>query len=579
MAQPAILTAFEAMASLPASKGTGNLTEIGDTPQTSSLVATLVALCAPLANIARSTFDRHPIISTSLLALALTFSILHIVLFTPPKNLRHLPRVSPYPILYSYVIRESVDVRIRRWVMPVAERNNDGVVAVWMLGKWGVHLLDNEIIKQVLHSPVAFPKKNYQEHLHFTFLSGPNVVFSNGEMWKRHSAIVRAAFDREVPVYRFVALAWDVCKMISGEGEGEGENIQVEEKDSKSRDGWVRTFSDLVQKYTLDVVGTTLLGHNFDALNASTNSNVLPFVDHFNLVMSKISTPARLMFPFLDTYFPRAEVIAEVDALNARYDKVLEEKRTELGLDILSYMLEDDSLTKEELRSNLSILFSAGHDTTSGALSSCMYFLAKHPEFQKRARDEALEVLRVEGEGGKVTTRDPEYKDHPKFKFLYACIKEAMRINPPISMLPARWTSDNFVLKTGEGKEYWVPKDVSVVPNVYAAHHSKRVWQDPDVFDPDRFYIGAGVSEGADGKKIRPKVPGSAHLPFGNGPRQCVARQFSLYEQRTLLAMLLTRYEWTLPENSPHEKWVQNEFGAFGLSIPHHLDLNFVKRD
>jgi hypothetical protein len=72
-----------------------------------------------------------------------------------------------------------------------------------------------------------FPKKNYQDHLHFTFLSGPNVVFSNGEMWKRHSASVKAAFDREIPVHRFVTLAYELFERMG--------------------DGGVHRFTDLVQ--------------------------------------------------------------------------------------------------------------------------------------------------------------------------------------------------------------------------------------------------------------------------------------------------------------------------------------------
>ncbi|EAU89601.2 cytochrome P450 4F5 [Coprinopsis cinerea okayama7 len=438
------------------------------------------------------------------LAIISIFLLIHFTIFTPPSNLRHLPRVSPYPIIWSYII-----------------------------------------LKYLTHNPALFPKKNYQEHLHFSFLSGPNVVFSNGEQWKRHSESVKAAFDREIPVYRFVSLAGDVMNMIGG---------------SKEK-GVVKIFSDLVQKYTLDVVGTTLLGHNFEALKTSSDDEELSFVDHFNQVMTSIATPVRLIFPFLDTYFPRTAVIAEVDALNARYDAVLEKKKGELGLDLLSYLLEDDRLSHEELRSNLSILFSAGHDTTSGAIASCVYFLSRHPEYQQRARQEVLDVLQ--------DRKEPAYDDHPKFKFLYACIKEAMRINPPISLLPARWTTEAVVLSNGRGgTEYPIPQGISLVPNVWVVHNNPKVWKEPAVFDPYRFMPG---------EEKRGKVRPVHHIPFGTGPRQCVARQFSLYEQRTLLAMLLIEYEWRVPTDSEHREWVKNEFGAFGLSIPHHLDIEFVK--
>jgi cytochrome P450 len=107
----------------------------------------------------------------------------------------------------------------------------------------------------------------------------------------------------------------------------------------------------------LDVVGTALLGHNFQALQASEDS----FVDHFNRVISRIATPTRLIFPFLDDWFPRLDVINDVNSLNARYDSLLQMKQQDLGNDLLSYLLDDSTLSNEELRSNLAILFSAGH--------------------------------------------------------------------------------------------------------------------------------------------------------------------------------------------------------------------------
>ncbi|KAG6855941.1 hypothetical protein H0H87_009134 [Tephrocybe sp. NHM501043] len=437
--------------------------------------------------------------------LILLFCFMQYVLAVPAE-LRHLPRVSPYATIWSYARRESVDSRVRRLILPFARRG-DGVVLVYMLGKWGVHVIDATLVKMVCQDVNRFPKKNYQDHLHFTFLSGPNVVFSNGEMWKRHSASVKAAFDREIPVHRFVSLSHELFERMG--------------------DGGIHRFSDLVQ--------------------ASEDS----FVDHFNRVMSRIATPTRLIFPFLDDWLPRRAVIDDVNALNARYDSLLQMKRQDLGQDLLSYLLEDSSLSNEELRSNLAILFSAGHDTTSGALSTAIYHLGKQPEHQTKARNEVITLLNGRAE--------PTLRDLSNLPFLSACIKEALRINSPISLLPARWTIEDTMI----GK-YAIPAHTSVVPNVCAVHLNENNWPDPQRFDPYRF--------------IDAHQKAAINFPFGTGPRQCVARQFSLFEQRTLLCMLLIKYEWSLPAKSPHAQQVQNEFGAFGLSIPHALDVHFVRR-
>ena len=132
-----------------------------------------------------------------------------------------------------------------------------------------------------------------------------------------------------------------------------------------------------------------------------------------------------------------------------------------------------------------------------------IYHLAKHPEYQSNARDEVISILDGRSE--------PTIDDMKKFSFLNACIKEALRINSPISLLPARWTIEPVIL----GK-YFIPQGTSVVPNVCAVHHNPINWPEPGKFDPYRFIE----------TRTRPIV----NIPFGIGPRQCVARQFSLFE-------------------------------------------------
>lgn len=65
-------------------------------------------------------------------------------LLAVPSELRHLPRVSPFATIWSYVLREPVDSRVRRLILPFARRG-EGVVLVYMLGKWGVHVLDANV--------------------------------------------------------------------------------------------------------------------------------------------------------------------------------------------------------------------------------------------------------------------------------------------------------------------------------------------------------------------------------------------------------------------------------------------------
>lgn len=129
--------------------------------------------------------------------------------------------------------------------------------------------------------------------------------------------------------------------------------------------------------------------------------------------------------------------------------------------------------------------------------------MAKHPEYQSKAREEVLSVL-----AGRT---EPSLEDLTRLPFLNACIKEALRINSPISLLPARWT-----VKPVRLGKYHIPAGVSVVPNVCAVHQNDANWPDATKYDPYRF--------------IDTRQKAAINIPFGTGPRQCVARQFSLFE-------------------------------------------------
>jgi len=59
-------------------------------------------------------------------------------------------------------------------------------------------------------------------------------------------------------------------------------------------------------------------------------------------------------------------------------------------------------------------------------MSSFVYYLAKNPEVQRRAREEVLAAM-----GG----GDPDMANLRKMNFVQACLRESLRINTPILSL------------------------------------------------------------------------------------------------------------------------------------------------
>jgi cytochrome P450 len=76
-----------------------------------------------------------------------------------------------------------------------------------------------------------------------------------------------------------------------------------------------------------------------------------------------------------------------------------------------------------------------------------------------------------------------------------------------------------------------------IAPWVLGRH--RRLWRDPDAFDPSRFLPDA------------PPIQRFAYLPFGAGPRVCVGAQFALTEATLALAMLVREFEVSLDEAPP----------------------------
>jgi hypothetical protein len=82
-------------------------------------------------------------------SLAAALVIFH--LFTVPSHLRHLPHVPIFPLLVSYLSGEVEDVRIKRLILPYANERGEGLVLVWALGRWMIHILDHKVRTSYWH--------------------------------------------------------------------------------------------------------------------------------------------------------------------------------------------------------------------------------------------------------------------------------------------------------------------------------------------------------------------------------------------------------------------------------------------
>lgn len=188
-------------------------------------------------------------------------------------------------------------------------------------------------------------------------------------------------------------------------------------------------------------------------------------------------------------------------------------------LDILLTAVDENGvgLTDREIRNEVDTFMFEGHDTTTSGISWTLYCLAKHPEHQDKVRDEVRRVL---------NGRDQlEYEDLKELQYTQWCIKEAMRLYPPVFLL-FRETSEEIEV---DGRK--IPKGVWVAIVIYFLHHNPNVWPNPDVFDPLRF-------EPSNAKNRDPY----AYLAFSAGSRNCIGQNFAINEEKVVVASVVNRY-------------------------------------
>jgi cytochrome P450 len=137
-------------------------------------------------------------------------------------------------------------------------------------------------------------------------------------------------------------------------------------------------------------------------------------------------------------------------------------------------------------------------------------------EAERRLHEELDDVL-----GGRM----PECEDLPNLPYTRMVFQEAMRLYPPA------WAISRRAIEDDEVGGYRILAGTTVLVSPYVTHRNPRYWEDPEIFDPERF-----LPERSAGR------PEFAYLPFGGGPRKCIGDHFAMTEGVLILATIAQRF-------------------------------------
>ncbi|KAK3118937.1 hypothetical protein QOZ80_9BG0710950 [Eleusine coracana subsp. coracana] len=185
----------------------------------------------------------------------------------------------------------------------------------------------------------------------------------------------------------------------------------------------------------------------------------------------------------------------------------------------------------------ISLLFAGKHTSTIASTWTGAYLLS-NPSYLTAAVEEQKQLVR----------KYSGYLDYGFFHemdVLHRCIKEALRVHPPVPWF-SRKVHKNFTVRTKEGQEYEIPRGHTIVSPVLFNSYLPHIYKDPDVYDPDRF--GPGRQEDKAGGKF-------SYTAFSGGRHACIGESYAYMQIKVIWSHLLRNFELKLETPFPETNW------------------------
>lgn len=204
-----------------------------------------------------------------------------------------------------------------------------------------------------------------------------------------------------------------------------------------------------------------------------------------------------------------------------------------------------ETLSDDAVLYHLLQFLGAAHDTTTATLSVILNYLVEQPDWQRTVCDE-------------INTLDSDelaYDVLDQLEKTEWVIKEALRLYPPIPLITRRLVDGCDMLG------FHLHEGTQIVIDVAAIHRSPHYWQQPNVFDPERF----------SSQRSEHKQHPYQWIPFGGGAHTCIGLHFSIMVIKVVLFHIFKRFEIHKSRQEPET------FLTFPVTKPRH-DLPVVLR-
>jgi len=179
----------------------------------------------------------------------------------------------------------------------------------------------------------------------------------------------------------------------------------------------------------------------------------------------------------------------------------------------------------------------AATSTTTSSITHALFHLAASPELVAALREEAEEVLKAgwsKESIGNLWRMD-------------SFLRESQRVNGDYGISVSKVTLKPVMLSNGVK----LPAGTFIAADALSARHDKDVYEDPEQFDPWRFYNLR--QEGHDQQQFA-----NTYLAFGIGKHACPGRFFVATEMKMILAYVVLNYDLKFEHGHtrPESEWL-----------------------
>ncbi|CCD61789.1 Cytochrome P450 [Caenorhabditis elegans] len=390
-----------------------------------------------------------------------------------------------------------------------------------ILGTFYVWPLDGKTVSKILESTTELDKGGPYEFFN-DWLGGGTLLEGYGERWRSHRKML-------TPTFHFAKLE-GYFEVFNTES-----RVVVDCLDKFAKSGETVDLFPFFKRCTLDTICKTAMGAKVDAQLQNSHPYITAIEQALQLGVLYAMNPHH-QIPAIywalghqkkkDEYFNimktfTRNVIAE--RRTARESGEVEKETSKRNMNFLDILLSNEEssvLSPEDLRQEVDTFMFAGHDTTTTSVSWVCWNLAHHPDIQQNVYEEIVSVF------GEDPNEDVTTEGIKKLEYTERMLKESKRICPTVPAVLRQLISD---MEIGG---VLIPAGANVAIAPMAIHKNANIYQNPDIFDPDRFL---------------PEETAKRHaydfIPFSAGLRNCIGQKFAQLNEKVMVIHLLKNFK------------------------------------